>query len=127
MQAVSFCPVFPIPLRSPVPRPALPEKAKRQKLTTTQKDSNYGSVVDILAPGTSVLSAWIGSNSATNTISGTSMASPHVCGLALYYMSVNGVSTPSGVLSRLQSIGTSGKVGGVPGSTVNRVAFNGAT
>jgi len=55
------------------------------------------------------------------------MASPHVCGLALYYMSVNGVSTPAGVLSRLQSLGTQGKVKSVRSGTVNSVGFNGAS
>lgn len=40
--------------------------------------SNYGSVLSVYAPGTDILSSWIGGNSATNTISGTSMATPHV-------------------------------------------------
>jgi len=44
--------------------------------------SNYGDCVHIFAPGTGILGAWIGGNGATNTISGTSMASPHVCGVA---------------------------------------------
>jgi cerevisin len=50
--------------------------------------SNYGECVDIFAPGLNILSTWIGSPDATNTISGTSMASPHTAGLLAYFLSI---------------------------------------
>ncbi|AFR97590.1 cerevisin [Cryptococcus neoformans C23] len=55
--------------------------------------SNYGKCVDVFAPGLNILSTWIGGNSTTNTISGTSMASPHVCGLLAYLLSIYGTET----------------------------------
>ncbi|PSE76293.1 hypothetical protein C7G91_18820, partial [Acinetobacter nosocomialis] len=50
--------------------------------------SNWGKCVDIFGPGLSIQSTWIGSKTAINTISGTSMASPHLCGLTAYYLSL---------------------------------------
>lgn len=63
--------------------------------------SNWGSCVDICAPGESILSTWIGSDTATNRISGTSMACPHVVGGAARWMSANGTPTPAQVASGL--------------------------
>ncbi|KAH7034607.1 alkaline protease [Microdochium trichocladiopsis] len=85
--------------------------------------SNYGSVLDIWAPGTSVLSAWIGSNSATNTISGTSMATPHVAGLILYLQALEG-GNAAAITSRLRALATPNRVTDVSGSP-NYILYNG--
>jgi len=50
--------------------------------------SNYGKCVDVFGPGLNILSTWIGSDTATNTISGTSMATPHTVGLLAYLLSI---------------------------------------
>ena len=72
--------------------------------------SNYGTCLDIFAPGSSITSAWSTSNTAINTISGTSMASPHVAGAAALYLDANSNASPSQVASALTSNATSGKV-----------------
>ena len=86
--------------------------------------SNFGSVVDIFAPGTNILSTWIGSTTATNTISGTSMASPHVAGLVLYLQALENLTSPSAVASRLTALATTNAVTDTQGSP-NRLAYNG--
>ena len=63
--------------------------------------SNYGNCVDWFAPGASITSAWHTSNSATNTISGTSMATPHVAGAAALYLQVNPGATAQQVRDAL--------------------------
>ncbi|KAF7546660.1 hypothetical protein G7Z17_g8268 [Cylindrodendrum hubeiense] len=86
--------------------------------------SNYGTILDIFAPGSSVLSAYYTSNSATATLSGTSMAAPHIAGLALYGMSVEGVSGVSGVTSWLKSAGTANGISGSLRSSPNLIGNN---
>ena len=63
--------------------------------------SNWGECVDILAPGDQITSAWIDGDDATNTISGTSMASPHVAGVAALYLDANPEATPDEVAEAL--------------------------
>ena len=78
--------------------------------------SNYGSCVDILAPGSDITSAWHTSSSATNTISGTSMASPHVAGAAALYLQKNPNASVSQVTNALTSTATTNTITGVNGS-----------
>lgn len=74
--------------------------------------SNGGTCVDLFAPGVNVLSAWSTGDTATNTISGTSMASPHVAGAAARYLSTNPGASPASVASALNSGATAGKITG---------------
>ncbi|MEU2761689.1 MULTISPECIES: S8 family peptidase [unclassified Streptomyces] len=98
--------------------------------STTSSDarssfSNYGSVVDIFAPGSSITSAWNSSDSATNTISGTSMASPHVAGAAALYLADNPGSSPAQVSAGLVAAATTGVVGNPGSGSPNRLLYVG--
>ena len=72
--------------------------------------SDRGPCLDIWAPGVDVTSAWIGSNSATNTISGTSMATPHTAGAGALYLQSTPAATPADVDNALSTNATTGKI-----------------
>ncbi|WHM36828.1 S8 family peptidase [Streptomyces sp. BPTC-684] len=83
--------------------------------------SNYGSLLDLFAPGSSITSAWNSSDTATNTISGTSMATPHVTGAAALYLADHPSSTPAQVASGLVAAATTGVVGNPGSGSPNRL------
>ncbi|CAK7892835.1 subtilisin-like protease 3 [[Candida] anglica] len=100
--------------------------------------SNYGKCVDIFAPGLNILSTYIGSDSATATLSGTSMASPHIAGLLSYFLSLQpgadseffvadkGI-TPTQLKKNLIHYGSENILSDIPDDgTPNILAFNGA-
>ncbi|GAB2749548.1 S8 family peptidase [Streptomyces bullii] len=83
--------------------------------------SNYGSALDIFAPGSSITAGWHTSDTATNTISGTSMATPHVAGAAAVYLAGHTSSTPAQVASALVNGATTGKVTSAGTGSPNRL------
>jgi subtilisin family serine protease len=85
--------------------------------------SNSGSCVDGYAPGSAIKSAWL--NGGTNTISGTSMASPHVAGVAALYKSANGDASQTTIQNFLISTATLNHITGNPSGTANRLLFKG--
>jgi len=85
--------------------------------------SNYGTCVDILAPGVNITSSWYSSTTATNTISGTSMATPHVVGAAALVLAANPSYTPAQVASYLTTNATSGVVTNVGTGTPNLLLY----
>ncbi|MFE6196453.1 S8 family serine peptidase [Streptomyces sp. NPDC057838] len=87
--------------------------------------SNYGSVLDLFAPGSSITSAWSTGDAATNTISGTSMASPHVAGAAALHLAANPAATPAQVSTALTSAATTGVVTSPGTGSPNRLLYVG--
>jgi serine protease len=81
--------------------------------------SNFGSCVDIFAPGSDILSTWIGSPSSTNTISGTSMASPHVAGVAALYLASHPSAAPQDVAGAILAGAVPGKISNVGSGSPN--------
>lgn len=88
--------------------------------------SNYGSVLDIFAPGSSITSAWYTSSTAINTISGTSMASPHVAGVAALYLEAFPGSTPDQVSQGLKAAATPNVVTSAGSGSPNLLLYSGS-
>jgi subtilisin family serine protease len=96
--------------------------------SSTQTDarssfSNFGSVVDIFAPGSSIQSAWRTSDTATATLSGTSMATPHVAGVAARILQTNTGASAATVRNEIVNTATLNHLSGLPAGTANRLLF----
>jgi subtilisin family serine protease len=87
--------------------------------------SNFGTCLDIFAPGVSITSSWNSSDGATNTISGTSMATPHVAGAAALYLADNPTASPQTVRDGLVAAGTTGVVRNPGTGSPNVLLFTG--
>ncbi|MFC9620676.1 S8 family serine peptidase [Streptomyces sp. NPDC056930] len=83
--------------------------------------SNYGSIVDIYAPGSDITSSWNDSDDGSNTISGTSMATPHVVGAAAVYLSGHPDATPAEVATALTEGATPDAISDATEGTPNKL------
>jgi subtilisin family serine protease len=86
--------------------------------------SNFGTCVDIFGPGVNITSDWYSSNTATNTISGTSMATPHTTGVSALYLANNPSASPASVASALIGNATSGIVKSPGSGSPNRMLYS---
>lgn len=98
--------------------------------STTSSDarssfSNYGSCLDVFAPGSSITSAWYTSNTAASTISGTSMASPHVAGAAAVILQGTPSAAPAAVRDRIYSEATQNAISNPGSGSPNRLLYTG--
>jgi subtilisin family serine protease len=85
--------------------------------------SNIGSCLDIFAPGSSITSTWYTSDTATNTISGTSMASPHVAGAAALYLQASPSASPATVRNALVNNATTNVITSAGTGSPNRLLY----
>jgi subtilisin family serine protease len=108
---------------SPASEPTVCTAGASTKSDTRSSFSNFGSPVRIFAPGSDVLSTWLAGG--TKSISGTSMATPHITGLGAYLAGLEGFNSPAALCSRIQELATKDVLTDIPDGTVNYLAFNG--
>ncbi|KAI1811322.1 peptidase S8/S53 domain-containing protein [Poronia punctata] len=106
---------------SPASEPSVCTVGATDNTDTLAEYSNFGSLVDILAPGTDIESTWPGGQ--TNTISGTSMASPHVAGIGAYFLGLGAASVDE-LCEYIASVAQADAISGVPSDTVNLIIHN---
>jgi subtilisin family serine protease len=86
--------------------------------------SNIGTCIDIFAPGSGILSAWYTSNTATATLSGTSMASPHVAGVAALYKQANPSASSTTIRNAIVNNATTNVITNVGAGSPNRLLYS---
>jgi subtilisin family serine protease len=86
--------------------------------------SNYGTCLDLFAPGSSITSAWYNSDTSTSAISGTSMAAPHVAGVAALALQFNSARSPGEVVNLITAGATTGKVTSAGSGSPNRLLYS---
>lgn len=111
---------------SPARTPSALTVAASTSVDARASFSNFGSCVDVFAPGVNITSAWSTTASATNTISGTSMASPHVAGIAAVTLGATPTLTPAQVHDQLVANATPGIVASAGTNTPNRLVYVGS-
>ncbi|MBN8233363.1 S8 family peptidase [Corallococcus macrosporus] len=87
--------------------------------------SNHGDCVDVFAPGEGILSAWASDDMATRTLSGTSMATPHVTGIVALFLEAHPASAPQAVITAMTGNATPDKVGNPGRCSPNRMVYSG--
>jgi len=109
--------------RSPARAPSAITVGATDQVDAKSSFSNTGPCVDIFAPGSSIVSSWIGSPTAIYTASGTSMASPHVAGAAAVYLGLTPSASVAQVAQFLDAQATRGVVTGLAADTVNELLY----
>ncbi|EKD17531.1 uncharacterized protein L3040_006646 [Drepanopeziza brunnea f. sp. 'multigermtubi'] len=112
---------------SPASSPSAITVGAIDETDTIAEFSNFGPYVDIFAPGVQVQSAGIRGDSSTQVLSGTSMACPHIAGLAAYLMNLENLEAPEDVKARIKQLAasTGAAVKGANQETTTLIAYNG--
>ena len=120
---VNACNISPARVLNAITIASSTEYDTRSIFNNTQS-SNFGSCVDIFAPGSDITSAWIGESISTNKISGTSMAAPHAAGVVAKYLEKYPNATVQNVRDYIIENSTKNVMSGLDEDTPNRLLFS---
>lgn len=109
---------------SPARLPAAVTVGNSNSSDSKSSASSYGTCLDLFAPGSNITSAWIDSDTSTNTISGTSMAAPHVAGVAALYLEANPSASPAQVRNAIVNGATPNKLSNIGAGSPNLLLYS---